>query len=32
VPHDREAQLDLDTALSLRLDRADRVRDYLSSG
>jgi uncharacterized damage-inducible protein DinB len=30
VPHDREAQPDLDTALALRLDRSARVRDYLS--
>lgn len=30
VPHDREAQPDLDTALALRLDRAGRVRDYLA--
>ena len=30
VPHDREARPDLNTALAARLDRAGRVRDYLS--
>jgi DinB superfamily/Pentapeptide repeats (8 copies) len=30
VPHDRDARPDLDTVLVLRLDRAARVRDYLS--
>jgi len=31
VPEDRDAQPDLDTALALRLDRATRVRDYMSA-
>jgi hypothetical protein len=31
VPHDREAQPDLDTALALRLDRMRRVREYLDT-
>jgi hypothetical protein len=31
VPHDREVQPDLETVLSLRLDRAGRVRDFLAT-